>query len=208
MSLRPVGNIYLRSDAMGDDEMTERAEEVSSEEQRHDDQDVDMGQAAAAEVQTEGVPPTVTFRRDPNLNRGEARQKLLKEINQSHEGGQFYVDIVPAMYAKGETTLYQLCEKEIDVDAFSGPGGIPYDSNSEDVTSALDFAQRIRPEIVTGYESKPADFEITGRRDISSHLEKGRTYLSTHFSPRVSYGSVVTFYFLRTELAACEGQQL
>ena len=80
----PVGNIYLDPDAMEDVEVTERADEVSSEEQRHDDQDVDMGQAAAAEVQTEEVPPTVTFRRDLNLNRGEARQKLFKEINQSH----------------------------------------------------------------------------------------------------------------------------
>ena len=58
----PAGNIYLNPDAMEDDEVTERAEEISSEEQRHDDQDVDMGQAAAAEVQTEDVPPTVTFR--------------------------------------------------------------------------------------------------------------------------------------------------
>ena len=88
--------------------MTERADDLSSEEQRHDDQDVDMGQAPIAKTQTEEVPPVVTFRRDLNISRGEARQKLLKEINQSHEGGQFYVDIVPPMNAKGETTLYQI----------------------------------------------------------------------------------------------------
>ena len=113
-----------------------------------------MGQAAPADVRPEDVPPIATFRRDPNLNRGVARQKLLREINQSHVGGQFYVDVLPAMNATGEGTLYQLCEREIDVDAFSGPGGIPYDSNSEDVTSALDLTRRIQPVTIVGDGSR------------------------------------------------------
>ena len=60
---------------------------------------------------------------------------------------------------------------------------MPYDSNSEDVTSAVDFAQRIRPEIITGYESKPADFEIL--------LEEGETF--RHIWKKVELTSVRSF---------------
>ena len=76
----------------------------------HDDQDVEMGHASTAGDQIDDAPATATLRRDPNLPRGEARQKLLKEINQSHEGGQFYVDVMPPTNARNERALHHICE--------------------------------------------------------------------------------------------------
>ena len=45
-----------------------------------------------------------------------------------------------------------VCDDEIEVFPLSGSGGIPYASSSATITLARDFARRIRPDIVTGYE--------------------------------------------------------
>jgi hypothetical protein len=76
----PSGNIYLDPDDMQGVDEADRTDDLPPEEQQHDDQDVEMGQASTAGDQIDDAPPTATFRRDPNLPRGEARQKLLKEI--------------------------------------------------------------------------------------------------------------------------------
>jgi len=62
----PTGNIYLDPDAMQGVEEAERVDDLPPEGQRHDDQDVEMGQASTAGDQVEDAPPVVTFRRDPN----------------------------------------------------------------------------------------------------------------------------------------------
>ena len=111
----PSGNIYLDPDDMQGVDEADRTDDLPPEEQHHDGQDVEMGHVSTAEDQMDDAPPTATFRRDPNLPRGEARQMLLKEINQSHEGGQFYVDVMPPTNARDKRALHHICEKEIYV---------------------------------------------------------------------------------------------
>ena len=57
----PTGNIYLDPDAMQGVEEAERADDLPPEGQRHDDQNVEMGQAPIAGDQVEEAPPVVTF---------------------------------------------------------------------------------------------------------------------------------------------------
>jgi hypothetical protein len=96
----PNDNIYLMQTDASDIGGVDNTNDLPPEEQDHDDQDVEMEHSTAAEDQQSTGPTTVTFRRDPNLPRGAARQKLLKDINQSHEAGQFYVDVVPPANAR------------------------------------------------------------------------------------------------------------
>ena len=61
----PSGNIYLDPDDMQGVDEAERTDDLLPEEQHHDDQDVEMGQASTAGDQIDDAPPTATFRRDP-----------------------------------------------------------------------------------------------------------------------------------------------
>ena len=113
----------------------QQQEDVQHEEQHQDEGDVEMDhspieeeeqstQIPLDEPRTQAAsrssrPITTTFRRDPNIARASARRKLLMEINQSHEAGQFYVDVVPPDKAVYNRALHQICEQEIEVDAFS-----------------------------------------------------------------------------------------
>jgi hypothetical protein len=82
---------------------------------------------------------------------------------------------MPPTNARDERALHHICEKEIDVDAFFGPGGIRYDSNADRITSAMGVARVVRPEIITGYEARPPSFAIPleeeGRRRRNNQIE-------------------------------------
>jgi hypothetical protein len=134
----PRGNLYLMEiddSGTGDADTTgdlppeeQQHDDIQPEEHLHDDQDVELGQSPTADdeqstqipvdepqVQPDPGsigPTTATFRRDPNLPRGEARQTLLKEINQSHEAGQFYVDVVPPLRVHNIDLLFIRFVKE------------------------------------------------------------------------------------------------
>jgi hypothetical protein len=68
-----------------------------------------------------------------------------------------------------------VCDEEIEVFPLSGSGGIPHASNRATITSARDFARRIRPEIVTGYEVRYQEEESTpeseDRQFIADNIE-------------------------------------
>ena len=83
----------------------------------------------------------------------------------------FYVDVVPPRGSGSRELLHGVCEEEIDVSPCTGPGGIQYNSNIKTVTSARDFARRVRPEVITGYEVR--------RQEVDpSPVDEDRRYLS------------------------------